>query len=521
MATLEAVNREQQATIAAQQQEIDQLQHFVQRLLRDRFGPRSEKVDPNQLSLFEEQDQEPAADDAAAPDEPSIVVQQHTRRDHRARKLPDSLPRELIEHDLSDAEKLCPDCGATRQRIGSESSEQLEFVPASLKVIEHVRYKYACKHCEAQVAIAPAPAKPIERGLPGPGLIAHVIVSKYSDHMPLYRLEDELARHGMELSRGTLCRWAQQAAKLLEPLYDLMVERVRKSAVIHTDDTPVPVLDPDLPNTRDGRFWVYVGDANNPYCVYDYTSSRKRDGPAAFLREFQGFLQADAYGGYDGIYATQDVSQVSCWAHARRKFYDARTIQPAEAHAALGYIRQLYAIEAELRERMPRDFRDNAEARRKWYELRAEHRQQRARPILEQFQIWLNGTQQTVLPKSPVGQAIAYVWPRLESFRRYCEDGRLEIDNNLAERMLRGCAIGRKNWLFVGGDDAGRAAAIHFSFVASAKHNELEPWAYLRDAIETLSGMREDAPPDEATLAALLPDAWLQAHPDAHRRYSR
>lgn len=384
-----------------------------------------------------------------------------------------------------------------------------------------MRYKYACKGCEGHVATAAAPAKPIDKGIPGPGLLAHLIVSKYGEHMPLYRLEDELARHGMDLSRGTMCRWVRQSAKLLEPLYDLLVARVRRSAVIHTDDTPVSVLDPGLPKTRTGRFWIYAGDADHPYSVYEYTASRNRDGPAAFLQGFQGFMQADAYGGYDGIYATQDVKQVSCWAHARRKFFDARTVQAAEAHTALAYIRQLYQIERALTKLTPEDFRSSADARRHWFALRFEQRQQNALAILEQIQKWLIAARERVLPKSPVGQAIQYVLPRWESFTRYCEDGRLAIDNNLSERALRPCAIGRKNWLFVGGDNAGRTAAIHFSFLASAKRNEVEPWAYLRDVIDQISRMKDAEAPGVATLAALLPDAWLEAHPDAHRRYSR
>jgi hypothetical protein len=305
------------------------------------------------------------------------------------------------------------------------------------------------------------------------------------------------------------------------PLYQFKIMRVLKSGVIHTDDTPVPVLDPSLPKTRAGRFWVYAGDEDNHYTVYEFTSSRKRDGPATFLREFQGFLQADAYGGYDGIYATQSVKQVSCWAHARRKFFDARTVQVAEAHTALAYIRQLYQIERELKKLAPEDFRSSVDARAKWYALRVEHRQQRALPILEQFRIWSIAAQERVLPKSPVGQAITNVLPRWDSFIRYCEDGRLAIDNNLSERALRPCAIGRKNWLFVGGDNAGRTAAILFSFLASAKRNEVEPWAYLRDVIEQMARMRSEAPPDEAALASLLPDAWLKSHPEARREYSR
>lgn len=295
---------EQQATITGLQQRMQQLEHYVEQLLRSKYGPRSERVDPNQLQLF---DAAATTVEAATPAEAdqtdAIIVHEHRRRGGGRNALPDHLPREVVEHDLSDEERCCPGCGALRQRIGCETSEQLEFVPAVLKVIEHVRWKYACRHCQEHVAVAPPADKPLEKGLPGPGLLSAIVVSKYADHLPLYRLEDVFARAGVELSRSTLCRWALQTAEILEPLYRLLIERVRSSAVIHTDDTPVPVLDSALPQTRTARLWVYCGDWRNPYTVYDYTVSRRRDGPAEFLKEFAGSLQADAFAGYDGIYA--------------------------------------------------------------------------------------------------------------------------------------------------------------------------------------------------------------------------
>ncbi len=518
--TLQSLVRAQLETIETLKHDYDQLKAYLDRLLRDRFGPRSEKIDPSQLSLFAPEAQPEEAPSEPPPDEPAVIVKQHARRDGRGRKLPEDLPREEVEHDLSDAEKSCPCCGETRERIGSEKSEQLEFEPAKLKVLVHVRYKYACKHCEENVAIAEAPSKPIAKGLPGPGLLSHLIVSKYAEHMPLYRLEDEMARFGLELTRGTMCRWMRHTAELLEPLYDAMTTRVLTSSVIHTDDTPVSVLDPLLPATRTGRFWVYVGDDDNPYSIYEYTPSRKRDGPATFLEDFSGYLQADAYGGYEGIYASKDVKQVSCWAHARRKFFDARKIQPGEAHVALAYIGRLYKVESDAKKLAPADVRTNAEARLEWHKLRFEMRQEHSRPILEEFQSWMKRTTtRDVLPKSVVGQAINYVSSRWDSFIRYCEDGRLAIDNNVSERTLRPCAIGRKNWLFLGDDDAGKTAAILFSLMASAKRNELEPWAYLKDVIEELSVAR--ASPGASQFEVLLPDPWLANHPDSHRRYSR
>ena len=424
-------------------------------------------------------------------------------------------PREIVDHDRAEVEKSCPCCGETRQRIGCETSEQLEFVPAVLKVIEHRRWKYACRRCEEQVAIAPVPNKPIAKGLPGPGLLSSLVVSKYADHLPLYRLEDVFARGGVELSRSTLCRWAMQAAATLEPVYHAMAERVRSSESIHTDDTPVPVLDASLPKTRTARFWVYCGDWRNPYSVYDYTTSRKRDGPVEFLKTFEGYLHADEFAGYDGIYAAGSVKQVLCWAHARRKFYDARTVQPDVAHIALAYIARLYRVERDAKELIGPDGLESEQAWLAWHRRRCELRQQHSLPLLTEFGQWLQATNQTVLPKSPFGQAMQYVLPRWDGLIRYCENGALSIDNNLSERMVRPVAIGRKNYLFMGSDNGGKTAAVLYSIMASAKANQVEPFAYVRNLLSQLSGC---SPPAVATL---LPDAWLGAHPDARRCWSR
>ena len=505
---------EQQSTIGELQRELQQVKHYVERLLRSKYGPHAERVDPNQLPLFQPDELLDHVAKHEAVDE-SPVVHEHRRRGGGRGPLPAHLSREVVEHDLADAERLCPCCGETRQRIGYATSEQLEFVPAVLKVIEHRRWKYACRHCEEQVAIAPVPNKPIAKGLPGPGLLSSVVVSKYADHLPLYRLEDVLARSGVELSRSTLCRWAMQTAAVLEPVYRAMVQRVRSSESIHTDDTPVPVLDASLPKTRTARFWVYCGDWRNPYTVYDYTTSRRRDGPAEFLATFEGYLHADAFAGYDGIYAAGNVKQVLCWAHARRKFYDARTVQPEVAHTALAHIARLYRLERDAKELIGPDGLESEQAWLAWHHQRWALRQQHSCPLLAEFRQWLQATEQTVLPKSPVGQALQYVLPRWEGLVRYCENGSLSIDNNLSERMVRPVAIGRKNYLFLGSDNGGTAAAVLYSVLASAKANQVEPFAYVRDLLVQLSG---HSPP---AAAALLPDAWLTAHPEARRCWSR
>lgn len=515
--TLQAMVIESSATITTLAAKLTKLEHYVEQLVRARYGPRGEKLDPDQLTLF---DTMPTADDKkrdSKPRERSVVVKEHTRRGGGRQELPEHLERRVVEHDLAADQKCCPGCGHQRSRIGCEESEQLEYEPAQIYVLLHRRWKYACRGCQEHVAVAPPAAKPIEKGLPGPGLLAAVVTGKYADHLPLYRLEDVFFRAGVELARSTLSRWAMQTAELLRPLYDRMVQEILLSRVIHTDDTPMPVLDPELDHTRTARLWTYVGDWRHPFTVYDYTTSRRRDGPQQFLNGYSGYLQADAYGGYDGIYAGGLVKQVLCWAHARRKFFEARTVQPDESHAALAFIARLYAVEGELNSRRYpiSETSDLVQVTRKWQCERRRVRQRESLVILREFKSWLEGAQHKVLPKSPVGQAIGYVLPRWEAFTRYCEDGSLAIDNNLSERMIRPCAIGRKNYLFFGSDEGGRAAAVLYSLMASAKANHVEPFAYIRDLIDRF------AKETESDLQRLLPTAWLADHPDARRNWSR
>ncbi len=496
-------------TVGAMQQELDQFKHYIDRLVRQRFGPRSEKLSPGQLTLFDEPEAEPAPEepeeDSSTEPPAETTVSSHRRRGGGRNKIPDNLPRERVEHDLTAAEILCPCCGTERHRIGEECSELLDFIPASLKVIEHIRFKYACKSCEEHISIAPAPAKPIEKGFAGAGLLATILVGKYCDHLPLYRHEEILARHGVQLARSTLCRWVMETAESLQPLVDLMRKRVLQSSVVHTDDTTIPVQDKSLPRTRTGRFWVYCGDAENLYSVYDFTPTRQRAGPESFLKDYRGYLQADAYGGYEGLYRSQDIQQVSCWAHARRKFFEARTVQPSSAHRALLFIKKLYGVEREAK--VEKSELPNSTMRQAWYADRFELRQEKSLPILKEFYDWLRTTVGSLLPKSPVAGAIEYLLNRWDSFTRYCTAGMLAIDNNLAERTLRPCAIGRKNYLFVGSDRGGKAAAVHYSVMASCKANDVEPFAYVRDVLGRISTCSVNTLPD------LLPDTWLKHHP--------
>lgn len=493
------------------------LEHKLAALLRARYGSRAEKLDPRQLKLFVEQvlaeaEPEQPADE---PDEPEGVVPRR-RKGHGRRKLPDNLPvqREVI--DVPPEQRVCGCCGLEMVRIGEETHRKLDFIPASLYILEQARPKYACPHCqEGGVVIADNPRQAIEKGLPGPGLLAHVATSKYCDHLPLNRQEHIFARFGVQIPRSTQCGWMASAANLALPLVALMGQRVLSGDSIHTDDTPIPVLDRLRDKTRTGRVWAYVGDDLHPYTVYDYTPNRKRDGPASFLADYEGYLHADAYGGYDGIYAGEKIIEVLCWAHARRKFFDAQDSDPRRAMVALAYIRRLYEVERAA----VKMFRRQAghEDARPLSAIRLELRRDRSVPILKAFERWLRDQSSgqaangavlpggPALPKSPLGMAINYALSNWEALMRYASDGRLDIDNNAAERAVRPMAIGRKNYLFVGSDNGGKTAAVLYSLVASAKRHGLDVFAYLRDVFARIS----DHP--KSRLEELLPDQWKLA----------
>lgn len=515
---LELLRAHRQQLVEDQQQKdrtIAGLQQQLQYLLRRVFGRSAEKLDPKQLQLFETLLNQ-LAPPAPAPAEPEFAATAAPTRSPGPgrRRLPASLPRQKIIHDLPEDEKPCPCCGQPRHIIGQEVSEQLDYVPAKLTVIEHVRLKYACPACEAQaaekgpqIATAAKPLAPIEKGLAAPGLLAYVIVSKYGDHLPLHRLEHILERHGIQIARSTMCDWMAQCADVLRPLHELMVQRVLQSKVIHTDDTPVDVLDRSRTQTRTGRFWVYLGDPAHPFTVFTYTPSRSRDGPMEFLKnwghEQPVYLQADAFGGYDGIYAGQaggQVTEVACWAHARRKFYDARTSDTAVSTQALAYIRLLYDVEDAAKARFAQPGETQSLSA-----LRFTLRQERAVPRLEQFRAWLRAQQAQhggpILPKSPLGEALTYVFNQWEALTVYTRDGDLAIDNNASENALRRVALGRKNWLFCGSDQGGHTAAILFSLIATCQRHKVEPFSYLRDVLTRIAAH------PASRLAELLPTA--------------
>ena len=523
---------------AQQKRTIDQLQHQLQSLLRRVYGRSAEKLDSRQMQLFETL-LDNLAPKTFVPSEPAATPAEipASKKGHGRRRLPSDLPRQKVIHDLPEAEKPCPCCGKMRHVISQEISEQLDFVPARLNVIEHVRLTYACRHCEQQVAedgpqieTAQKPLSPIEKGLAAPGLLSYIIVSKYGDHLPLYRLEGILQRHGVEIARSTMCDWMAQCAALLRPLHEWMIGDVRASKVIHTDDTPVDVLDRDRTQTRTGRFWVYLGDRDHPFTVFTYTASRSRDGPREFLKNWSGYLQADAFGGYDGIYAGEAggaVTEVACWAHARRKFYDARTSDAALSTQALAYIRLLYDVEDEAKKQFRPSAKDpcgpaavpasspapDAEppsalqdaALPSLSAIRLALRQAKAVPRLEQFGEWLRVQQAAqggpVLPKSPLGQAITYALNQWTALNVYTGNGDLAIDNNTSENALRRVAIGRKNWLFCGSDAGGQTAAVLFSLIATCQRHKVEPLAYLRDTLTRIAAQPVHR------LAELLPGA--------------
>jgi transposase len=433
-------------------------------------------------------------DSATGDQEAGVEIKGHRRRKRRQIDW-DKLRQIRHEHDLSDEEKVCSCCGRTMDRIGEDVTRELEFEPAKLEAHIHVRPKYACRCCKDGVSAAALPPRPIPGGIAGPGLVTEVIVGKFGDHLPLHRLEDILTRYGVYISRSTLCDWVKSMGELLWPLYDLQREQVLQSSVMWTDDIRVTVLGGEAGSFQ-GHFWTYIGDREHPYSVYDFTTNHSRDGPARFLRDYSGYLHADAYAGYDAIFLDtgSDVIEVACWSHARRRFFDAVRSNPREAHQVLEWIRQLYDIEDRAREW-------SVNARR---ELRARE----AIPVLDKIETYLAELASKALPKSSLYKAVSYARNQWEALRRYTEDGRLTIDNNVSERTLRHQAIGRKNWLFLGSEAAGPRAAVLYTILAGAKRHRIEPWVYVRDLLLRLHA-------DDLRLEQMLPDRWAAAHPEA------
>lgn len=472
---------------------ISSLQHQIALLKRSMYGPRSEKIDPEQLRLaFAElqaavaSGQEEIQGDASGDEE---VAGKKRSNGHGRRPLPSHLPVEEQDCPIDEAKLTCKNCHTPLAHIGDDTSEELEYRPARFFIRRFKRPKYACPECHDGVVMGDLPYRPIEGGMAGPGLLSHVVVSKYADHQPLNRLRDIFLREGVDLAKSTLCGWVATVSSLLKPIYKAMVEVVLESKAIGTDDTPVKVLDPELhKKTRTGRVWVYVGDPDHPFTVFDYTPSRKRDGPKRFLRGYKGFLQADAYRGYDAIYAGKSVVEVACAAHARRKFFDAQSEDPEHALVALAFFKRLYQIERTIKGMSP--------------EERRSRRQQDARPIMDDFKEWLEAIRQKVLPKGAMGTAIGYTLGHWPALRRYLTDGILEIDNNRSERALRKIAVGRGNWTFFGADTGGDNAAVLYSIMASCRRHGVNPFEYVRDLLTRISTHPSNQ------IRELLPDRW-------------
>ena len=466
------------------------LQQRLQELVRKLFGRSSEKIHPNQLPLIDLESLQPAPVQAEEPVEEAPPAPRRRRRGHGRRRLEKDLPRRRKVYELSEAERICPCCQDAMQPIREGVTEQLDYEPASLFVTEHVRLVYGCSHgCDEAIATGKKPPQPIEKGLPGAGLLAHVMVSKYCDHLPLYRQEKILRRHGADVSRKTMCDWVAAVSDRVAPIVEILSEEALKSHVLGTDDTPVPVQGNKEGRTSTGRLRVYIGDEDHPAVAFDYTPTRARDGPERFLENFSGYLQADGYSGYDRIYQDGSVIEVGCWMHARRYFYKASLAQPARPCEALAWIRRLYLIERDGAKLSP--------------EKRTEIRQERAVPVLEQLAAWREEQALATPPKSPLGEALTYTHNQWAALCRYTEDGRLPIDNGRTERAPRGIAIGRKNWLFAGSDAGGLRAARLYTLIGTCHLLELDPFAYLRDLLGRLPAHPSDR------LHELTPAAWM------------
>jgi transposase len=477
MASLEAELESQRQILSEQGRELlsrsEQIEHLklmIEKLRRAMFGKKSEKivVQLEQLELHLEELESAQAEMETAIEAVAPVAEVKPRS---ARKpLPEHLPREVVTH-LPQGD-CCSGCGGALRQFGEDVAEQLEYVPESFKVIRHVRPKFACNSCD-RVVEAPAPSRPIERGLAGPGLLAHVLVSKFSDHLPLYRQSEIYARQGVEIERSTLAGWVGAASELLTPLIEALQKHVLSGAKLHADDTPIPVLAPGNGKTKTGRLWTYVrddrpaGEHTAPAVWFAYSEDRKGEHPRQHLKNFKGALQADAYAGFHHLYGNGAIYEVACWAHARRKFHDIHAIHASPITTeALTRIGTLYRIEEEVRGKPS--------------QLRREVRQTRAKPLLEEARIWMEKSLRSLSTKSETAGAIRYALSRWCALTRYIDDGLLEIDNSAAERALRAVALGRKNYLFAGSDAGGDRAATFYSLIGSAKLNGLDPELYLR-----------------------------------------
>jgi transposase len=472
MQALKALVLAKQSELDSRETEIENLKLLILKLRHMHFGPRSEKLnaDIEQLELrLEDLEANQAAADPLPTQPATVARNEKAPRKPARRPLPAELPRET--ETIAPTQKACPDCGGRLRLLGEDISEMLEYVPARFKVIRTVRPKLSCACC-SRILQEPAPNRPIDRGLAGPGLLAHVLVAKYADHLPLYRQSEIYAREGIELDRSTLADWVGGASRTLRPLIDALKKYVLSAEKLHGDDVPVPVLEPGKGKTKTGRLWTYIrddrpaGSEAASAVWFAYSPDRKGEHPSGHLKNYKGILQADGYAGFNRLYDNGNIVEAACWAHVRRKFHDLyqahRSPIAAEALARIG---SLYGIEKEIRGRPP------------WE--RQEIRNARSRPLLEAMHAWWKATMAKLSRKSDVALAIHYALERWAALMLFCEDGRVEMDNNAAERALRAVALGRKNYLFAGSDAGGERAAAIYSLLGSAKLHRIDPEAYL------------------------------------------
>jgi transposase len=480
--------------ILSQAERIEELENQLEWLKRQVFGRKSERmVLPGQADFFADKD---TRELEQLPEERETVS--YERRRPKRTPLPKSLPRERIEIDVPAEQKVCPCCAGERHRIGQETSEELAFQPAKFWVREYVRFKYACARCEeGGVVTAPVALRPIPKSIFGPEVLAQLLVNKYEDHIPLHRQLKIARRHGIELSESTVNDAVLRSGELLSPLAELLKVHVLSGERIFTDDTPVRLKGNRPGEICQSRLWVYVRqrEPGPPATAFDFTPDRSGNGPQTFLQGFEGYLQADAYGGYDALYARRCVVEVGCWAHARRYFEKAAKLhkKSRRAHVALGVIRKLFLIERELKECSE--------------EKRFRTRRREALPVLREFKRWLDNQIIEVSTKSVFGEAVTYTLNQWDALVEYVNHGMLEMSNAVAENALRPVAVGRSNWLFFGAERGGRVAAAVMGLIATCKQNAVNPWQWLAHVLEQIRKT------DDSDLQSLLPFHFKQTFP--------
>jgi transposase len=460
--------------VIEQQQMIATLQAQLHQALKRQFGPRNEFVDVDQLGLFANDSQviEVPADEPAETHQPDASSGTDKAPRKQAMRILKDLPREIQIIDLADSEKICPCCGEPMHAIGADCSEQLGYVPASLKIVETRRMKYACKGCPDQIsrAVNENPP-PLAKSMASASLLAFLIVSKFADGLPLYRIAVRLQRLGIDICHRLMSDWLVQTAELFEELHQRLIDAVLACGHVFTDDTTLPLQnhDPERNSTIKARLWVYARHhrRQKPLVAYEFSRSRSREVALNRFKDFCGHVQADAFPGYDPMFERPEIQEVACFVHLRRKFVEVADLmkEPGRPHEAIAFIKQLYRVERRIR-----NLSD---------EERFEQRQLHAVPVLKQFKAWLDQQANAVLPKSGLGQAVSYALKNWDALCRYTEKGYLEADNNFAEQHMRNVAIGRKSFLFVGSDRGGKAAAIYYSLMESCKVNKVNPLTYM------------------------------------------